>query len=77
MKQKYEGTALRGLVDLGQVQGYLTFEQVNEYLLQEAPHRPDLRPALDSLGALDIKVQDQVPAEGADTDPAFMRASVS
>ena len=69
MKQKYEGKALQGLVDLGGAQGYLTFEQVNEYLPQEVASPTDLRAALETLGALDIKVLEQVPTEGADTDP--------
>ena len=68
MKQKYEGKDLQGLVDLGREQGYLTFEQVNDFLPQDVATPTDLRAALDSFEDLDIKVLEEVPAEGADTD---------
>ena len=55
MKQKYEGKDLQGLVDLGREQGYLTFEQVNDYLPQDVASPTDLRAALDSFEDLDIK----------------------
>ena len=66
MKQKYEGKDLQGLVDLGREQGYLTFEQVNDYLPQDVASPTDLRAALDSFEDLDIKVLEEVPSEGAD-----------
>jgi RNA polymerase primary sigma factor len=66
MKQKYEGKDLQGLVDLGREQGYLTFEQVNDYLPQDVASPTDLRAALDSFEDLDIKVLEEVPTEGAD-----------
>ncbi len=68
MKQKYEGKDLQGLVDLGREQGYLTFEQVNDFLPQDVASPTDLRAALDSFEDLDIKVLEEVPAEGADND---------
>src|SRR5216684_4965783 len=68
MKQKYEGKDLQGLVDLGREQGYLTFEQVNDYLPQDVASPTDLRAALDSFEDLDIKVLEEVPVDGADTD---------
>src|SRR6267154_941508 len=68
MKQKHEGKDLQGLVDLGREQGYLTFEQVNDYLPQDVASPTDLRAALDSFEDLDIKVLEEVPADGADTD---------
>ena len=46
MKQKHEGKDLQGLVDLGREQGYLTFEQVNDYLPQDVASPTDLRAAL-------------------------------
>src|SRR5260370_1510607 len=67
MKQKYEGKDLQGLVDLGREQGYLTFEQVNDYLPQDVASPTDLRPALDSFEDLDIKVPEELPTEGAAT----------
>src|SRR5215471_4233169 len=66
MKQKYEGKDLQGLVDLGREQGYLTFEQVNDYLPQDVASPTDLRAALDSFEDLDIKVLEEVPSDGAD-----------
>src|SRR5260221_12524224 len=68
MKQKYEGKDLQGLVDLGREQGYLTFEQVNDFLPQDVASPTDLRAALDSFEDLDIKVLEEVPTEGADED---------
>jgi len=69
MKQKYEGKDLQGLVDLGREQGYLTFEQVNDYLPQDVASPTDVRAALDSFEDLDIKVLEEVPTtEDADKD---------
>jgi RNA polymerase primary sigma factor len=68
MKQKYEGKNLQGLVDLGREQGYLTFEQINDYLPQNVASPTDLRAALDRFEDLDIKVLEEVAAEGAHTD---------
>ena len=61
MKQKYEGKDLRSLVDLGREQGYLTFDQVNDFLPQDVASPTDLRAALDSFEDLDIKILDEVP----------------
>jgi RNA polymerase primary sigma factor len=58
MKQKYEGKDLQGLVDLGREQGYLTFDQVNDFLPQDVASPTDLRAALDSFEDMDIKVVD-------------------
>ncbi|HYB92233.1 MAG TPA: RNA polymerase sigma factor RpoD [Candidatus Binataceae bacterium] len=68
MKQKYEGKDLQGLVDLGREQGYLTFEQVNDFLPQDVASPTDVRAALDSFEDLDIKVLEEVPAEGAEAE---------
>ncbi|MDO8433425.1 MAG: RNA polymerase sigma factor RpoD [Candidatus Binatus sp.] len=68
MKQKHEGKDLQGLVDLGREQGYLTFEQVNDYLPQDVASPTDLRAALDSFEDLDIKVLEEVPVDGNDSD---------
>ena len=66
MKQKYEGKDLQGLVDLGREQGYLTFDQVNDFLPQDVASPTDLRAALESFEDMDIKVLEEVPAESAD-----------
>jgi RNA polymerase primary sigma factor len=68
MKQKYEGKDLQGLVDLGREQGYLTFDQVNDFLPHDVTSPTDLRSALESFEDMDIKVLDDVPAEGAEAD---------
>jgi RNA polymerase primary sigma factor len=66
--KKYEGKDLRSLVDLGREQGYLTFDQVNDFLPQDATSPTDLRAALDSFEDLDIKVLDEVPTETTETE---------
>ncbi len=68
MKHKYEGKDLQGLVDLGREQGYLTFDQVNDFLPQDVASPGDLRAALESFEDMDIKVLDEVPAEGAEVE---------
>ena len=68
MKQKYEGKDLQGLVDLGREQGYLTFDQVNDFLPQDVASPTDLRAALESFEDMDIKVLDEVPTAGSDDD---------
>src|SRR6202165_3602550 len=66
MKQKYEAKDLQGLVDLGREQGYLTFEQVNDFLPQDVASPTDLRAALESFEDMDIKVLEEVPTESAE-----------
>src|SRR5579885_1949770 len=68
MKQKYEGKDLQGLVDLGREQGYLTFDQVNDFLPQDVASPTDLRAALESFEDMDIKVLEEVPADGAESE---------
>src|SRR6201984_994770 len=75
MKQKHEGKDLQGLVDLGREQGYLTFEQVNDFLPQDVASPTDLRAALDSFEDLDIKVLEEVPANGAEAETAAEEAA--
>src|SRR5712671_6890295 len=74
MKQKYEGKDLQGLVDLGREQGYLTFDQVNDFLPQDVASPTDLRAALESFEDMDIKVLEEVPTEGAEGDGRDDRA---
>ena len=68
MKQKYEGKDLQSLVDLGREQGYLTFDQVNDFLPQDVASPTDLRAALESFEDMDIKVLEEVPTEGAEAE---------
>src|SRR6266849_2933640 len=66
MKQKYGGKDLQSLVELGREQGYLTFDQVNDFLPQEVSSPTDLRSALESFQDMDIKVLADVPADGTE-----------
>src|SRR5260370_17353319 len=66
MKQKYEGKDLQSLVDVGREQGYLTFEQVNDFLPQDVASPNDLRAMLESFEDMDIKVLEEVPTESAE-----------
>ena len=68
MKQKYEGKDLQSLVNLGREQGYLTFDQVNDFLPQDVASPGDLRAALESFEDMDIKVLDEVPTETAEAE---------
>jgi RNA polymerase primary sigma factor len=64
MKQKYEEKDLQSLVELGREQGYLTFDQVNDFLPEDVSSPTDLRSALESFQDMDIKVLADVPADG-------------
>jgi hypothetical protein len=71
MKGKYEGKDLQSLVELGREQGYLIFDQVNDFLPQDVSSPTDLRSALESFQDMDIKILTDVPkgeleAEGKD-----------
>jgi RNA polymerase primary sigma factor len=68
MKQKYEGKNLQGLVDLGREQGYLTFDQLNDFLPQDVASPTDLQAVLNSFEDMDIKVLDEVPSGDSDGD---------
>jgi RNA polymerase primary sigma factor len=62
MKQKYEGKE-QSLVELGREQGYLTFDQVNDFLPQDVRSPTDLRYALERFQDMDIKILADVPAD--------------
>jgi RNA polymerase primary sigma factor len=68
MKRKPEGKDLQGLVDLGQEQSYLTFDQVNDFLPLDVASPGDLRMALESFEDIDIKVLAEVPGESAEPE---------
>jgi RNA polymerase primary sigma factor len=61
-----EEKKLQGLVDLGHEQGYLTLDQVNDFLPEEVSSSTDLRSALQSFEDLRIKVLDDVPADATE-----------
>ncbi len=66
MKHKYEGKDLQNLVNLGQEQGYLTFDQINDFLPPDVASPGDLRVALESFDDVDIKVLGEVFGESAE-----------
>jgi RNA polymerase primary sigma factor len=66
MKQKHEGKSLQSLVELAREQGYLTFDQVNDFMPQDVSSPADLRSALESFRDMDIKVLDDVPPDGTE-----------
>ena len=66
MKQKYEGQDLQSLFELGREQGYLTFDQVNDFLPQAVSSPTDLRSALERFKDMDIKILADVPADGTE-----------
>jgi RNA polymerase primary sigma factor len=68
MKQKYEEKDLQSLVELGREQGYLTLDQVNDFLPEEVSSSSDLRSALQSFEDLHIKVLDEIPADGTESE---------
>jgi len=62
--QKKESKDLQGLVDLGREQGYLTFDQVNDFLPQDIVSPGDLKAALEGFQDLNIAILAEVPAIG-------------
>jgi RNA polymerase primary sigma factor len=59
---------LRGLIDLGKRKGYLTYEQVNEYLPDESAHSDKLDGLLQLLEEQGIELLDESEAEGRDAE---------
>jgi RNA polymerase primary sigma factor len=68
MKQQYEGNDLQGLVDRGREQGYLTFDQINDFLPQGVASATDLRAILISFEDMEIQILDEVPSGDSDGD---------
>ena len=64
MKQKHEGKDLQSLVELGRGPGYLILDQVNGLSPQDVSSPTDPRSALESFQEMDIRVLDDVRAEG-------------
>ena len=62
---------LQGLVSVEREQGYLTFDQVNDFLPHDVALPGDLRAALESFEGMDTKGLDEVP--GASTSAAAKR----
>jgi RNA polymerase primary sigma factor len=66
MKQRHEGKDLQSLVKLGREQGYLTFDQVNDFLPQDVSSPTDLCSALESFQDMHIRLLAEVPADGTE-----------
>jgi RNA polymerase primary sigma factor len=64
MMQKKESKDLQGLVDLGREQGYLTFDQVNDFLPQGVVSPGDLKAALEGFQDLNIPILAEVRVDG-------------
>jgi RNA polymerase primary sigma factor len=56
MMHKNESKDLQGLVDLGREQGYLTFDQVNDFLPQDIVSPANLKAALEGFRDLNITI---------------------
>jgi RNA polymerase primary sigma factor len=77
MNHKHEAKDPQGLVSLGREQGYLTFNQVNDFLPHDVASPGDFPAAPESFEGMDIKVLDKVPAEGTeDAEPEPEEESV-
>jgi len=76
MKHKYEGKDLQALVNLGREQGYLTFDQANDFLPQDVASAGDLRATLESFKDMDIKVLDEVRGEGSGAEAEGQSAPI-
>jgi RNA polymerase primary sigma factor len=59
---------VRGLIDQGKRKGYLTYEQVNEFLPDEAAHSDKLDQLLTLLEEQGIELLDESEAEGREAD---------
>ena len=71
MKREYDGKGLQALFSLGREQGFLTFEQLNDFLPRNVASPDDLRTVLESLELIGIKVLEQVSDEAGavETEP--------
>ncbi len=65
MKRKPGAGELQPLVDLGEEQGYLTFEQINNLLPSDITSSGDLKAALRNFEDLDFRILSEVPGPGA------------
>lgn len=66
----HSNTDLEELVSKGKSQGYLTYDQVNEYLPDEAVNPEKLDSLLIALDELGIELVNEAPAGGADATAA-------
>src|SRR5215831_6675972 len=66
MKRKHEGKDLQSLAELGREPRYLNFDQVNGHLPQDVSSPTNLRSALKSFHEMDIKILDNVQADGTE-----------
>ena len=69
MKRKYQGEDLQSLVEPGLEPRYLTSVQANGLMPQDASSPTDLRSALESFQKMEIKVLDNVQADGTESEP--------
>ena len=68
MNHKHEAKDLLGLVSLGREQGYLTFDQVNDFLPADVTSPGGLRDALEEFEGMGVKVLDKVPGQSTEAE---------
>jgi RNA polymerase primary sigma factor len=68
MNHTHEAKDLQGLVSLGREQGYLTFDQVNDFLPEDVTSAGELRAVLEGFEGMDIKVLDRVSGKNAEAE---------
>ncbi len=73
-KVEYTDKELQELVQLGRSQGYLTYDQVNDYLPNEAVNADKLDDLLIALDGLGIELVDTPPSNGAAKGKAAQEA---
>lgn len=71
----YTDQELQGLISLAKEQNFLTYEQVNEYLPDEAANPEKLDNLLAALDAEDIELVDEAPKEHFTYQPAVEQIS--
>ncbi len=72
----YTDQELQGLISLAKEQNFLTYEQVNEYLPDEAANPEKLDNLLAALDAEDIELVDEAPKEHFTYQPAVEQSSI-
>ena len=73
MNHKHPAKDLQGLFTLGREQGYLTFDQVNDFLPQDVSSPGGLRAVLQSFERMNIEVLEEVPTEAIEEAEAEVK----
>src|SRR5215467_4058199 len=73
MNHKHPAKDLQGLFTLGREQGYLTFDQVNDFLPQDVSSPGGLRAVLQSFERMNIEALEEVPTEAIEEAEAELK----